>query len=102
MRVVVELIIVAAIIALGWEQPLKERVPWFGDKTTKNVGHARAPALAPRPLPTATVGSWMWDPNHKSPLDPARKGPTHRKELFVDTFELLIDHLARKPIDRYM
>jgi hypothetical protein len=89
MRLLVDLIIAAAIIALAWEKPLNERVnqlPW-GDKTAPS---AKVPVqmsrpqsqpqsiVAPTPVvqPTSTVaGSWMWDPSHKSPLDPPRKSP---------------------------
>jgi hypothetical protein len=85
-RLLVDLIIAAAILALAWEKPLKERVnhlPWMADKTAPA---AKVPVptthpqsiVAPTPAvhPTSTVaGSWMWDPNRKSPLDPPHKSP---------------------------
>jgi hypothetical protein len=68
MRLVLELIVAAAIIVLGWQQPFKERVPWFAETSAKSASHPQPSTHDPRP--TATVsGSWMWDPNHKSTLD---------------------------------
>jgi hypothetical protein len=78
MRLAVELLIAAALVALGWEKPLSERageLPWFTHETSKAESHSQSSTLHPRP--TATVsGSWMWDPNRKTTLD--RPSPTPR------------------------
>ena len=51
MRIVLELVIAAAIIALAWEKSLHERasdLPWIGDKITPA---ARTPETsAPKPF----------------------------------------------------
>ena len=85
MRLLLEIMAVAALIALSWEKSFKERaseIPWFRDKvTTNSKPSTRSPQsqhpqtrLQPyvTPAPT-TSGSWMWDPNRKTPLDPTRK-----------------------------
>jgi hypothetical protein len=73
MRLILDLIIAAAIIALGWEKPLKERIselPWLGDKTAPTESHPRPSSLNPHPVPTASPsGAWMWDPKRQSILD---------------------------------
>lgn len=78
MRLLLEIILAAALIALAWDKSFKERVseaPWIGDKIAPVV---KTPAQSPQsqhhrsivtPAPT-TASSWMWDPNRKSPLDP--------------------------------
>jgi hypothetical protein len=75
MRLLLEIIIAAALIALAWEKSWKERVseaPWLGDKLTTTQNHPRSSTLNPRP--TATVsGAWMWDPKRKATLDPPSK-----------------------------
>ena len=85
MRLLLEIILAAALIALAWEKSLKERasdLPWIGDKIAPVVNapaqaqQSQHPRVQPRPIvtpaPTAS-GNWMWDPNHKSPLDPPSK-----------------------------
>jgi hypothetical protein len=83
MRLLLEIIVVAALLALSWEKSFKQRVsevPWLGDKIAPI---AKAPAQSQQhpkvqphsivtPAPT-TSGAWMWDPSHKSPLDPPKK-----------------------------
>src|SRR2546423_10926322 len=70
MRSLIEIILVAAIIALAWEKSLKQRVsqlPWF------NQDHPRSSTLNPRPAPTASPsGAWLWDPNRRGILDTPR------------------------------
>jgi len=82
MRLLLEIIVIAALIALAWEKSFKERaseLPWFRDKETTKTS-ARSPQtqhpqtrLQPfvTPAPT-TSASWIWDPNRRSPLDPAK------------------------------
>jgi len=103
MRTIIEIILAAALIALGWEQPLKDRVPWLSDKSSTTASHLQPSTLSPRPtatvsgsgmwdpnrqsildtpkpravptipVPTSSAGSWLFDPNHRSPLDPPDK-----------------------------
>ena len=81
MRVLIEILVAAALIALVWEKSLKERaseLPWVGDKIAPALKTAAQPQpkpqprLQPRPIvtpaPTAS-GAWMWDPSHHNPLD---------------------------------
>jgi hypothetical protein len=82
MRLLFEIIFAAAVIALAWEKPLSERageIPWIGSKIAPGT-KASSPSQPSRsqsrsiatPATTAS-GSWMWDPNHKTPLDPPKK-----------------------------
>src|SRR5947208_671738 len=70
MRSLIEIILVAALIALAWEKSLKERVnqlPWL------TQDHPRSSTLNPRPAPTASPnGAWMWDSNRQGILDTPR------------------------------
>jgi len=82
MRLLLEIILAVAIIAIAWEKPLSDRaseLPWMGDKVTpvaKTPQRPRSSTPSPRsvvtPAPTVS-GAWMWDPNRKSPLDPPSK-----------------------------
>jgi hypothetical protein len=85
MRLIIEIILVAALIAFAWDKSLKERaaeIPWLRDKvSTNSKTSARSPEtqhpqtrLQPfvTPAPT-TSGSWMWDRTRKSPMDPPKK-----------------------------
>ena len=78
MRLLLEIIIVAAIIALAWEKSLKERaseIPVLGDKIgptlKKSAKRPHRPGATPAP---SVSGAWMWDPNRKTALD--RPNPT--------------------------
>jgi hypothetical protein len=77
MRLLLEIIVVAALLALSWEKSFKQRiseVPWLGNKiapSAKTPAQSQHRSVAP-PAPT-TSGAWMWDPSHKTPLDPAKK-----------------------------
>jgi hypothetical protein len=63
MRLLLELTIAAAIVALAWEKSLKDRaseLPWFGDKpapVAKMPDRPSSSALQPRPIisPAATA-----------------------------------------------
>jgi len=79
MRLVLEILVAAALIALAWEKSLSERaneLPWLGDKvapTTKTPDRSRHVVT---PAPTAS-GAWMWDAKRRSVLDaPSPKKPT--------------------------
>lgn len=82
MRLLAELILIAALIGVAWEKPYHE---WVGEAVpllakqsapAEKAGVRRAlPARGvalPTPAPTISSGSWMWDKTHKSPLDPPK------------------------------
>jgi len=77
MRTLLEIIVVALLIALAWEKSFKDRlteVPWIGDKISASGKPTRSAKRA-HPLPSASPsGAWMWDPNRKTALD--RPSPT--------------------------
>jgi hypothetical protein len=79
-RILIEIVAAAALIALGWEKSFSERaseLPWISDKiapVVKAPDHPRSSTLHPRPV--STPAAWMWDPNRKSPLDPPHKSPS--------------------------
>jgi hypothetical protein len=64
----------ATRVALGWECPLKERLPWFanGAENRLTILDRLSSILAP---PTVS-GAWMSDPDHKTPLDAPHKRAT--------------------------
>jgi hypothetical protein len=70
MRLLVEIILAAALIALVWEKSLRERAT----EIPVNSQHPRSKIRTiVTPVPTVS-GPWMWDPNRKSALD--RPSPT--------------------------
>jgi hypothetical protein len=90
MRTLIEIILAAALIAFGWEQSLKQRIPWLAD----NQIHSPTTTLNPRPTPTVS-GSWMWDPNRRTVLDtpPPHAAPSASANSF------LLDPNHRSPLD---
>jgi hypothetical protein len=58
MRLFLEIIVAAALIALAWKESLHERarqIPWLGDKiaaTEKSPNHPQSSTLNPRPVTT--------------------------------------------------
>src|SRR5438874_13767086 len=62
MRFLLEIIIIGALIYIGWEKPFTQ---WI---------HGPPPVVAPRPRPIVQAaatpsGAWMRDPNRQSSLD---------------------------------
>src|SRR5205809_5092141 len=104
MRVLCEIFIVGALLYFGWEEPYKQWIDQVRGQPTVTTATATpgkramatpvaAPsaawvparpqpatsnAPAPRPSPQTKSGDWMWDPSHRSPLDPPRKHPSPR------------------------
>ena len=89
MRLLVEILVVGALIYLGWEKPFKD---WTDDARSRLTGK-RAEVAPPRPAPTppprvvpgiqglstpTARGAWMWDPNHRGTLDRPSPSPTIR------------------------
>lgn len=102
MRLIVEILIAAALIGLAWEKSYQERVaeviPSFARHSADPAAAARparrspstpaeeqhqlampsAPSeLAASPAPTHS-GSWMWDPKRPASLDRPNQSPTPR------------------------
>jgi hypothetical protein len=94
MRALCEIFIIGALIYLGWDIPFGQRIDQIRGKPApaavaasaarivSPAGRTAQPhqpfntntALAPAPRPAATPpGSWMWDSNHHSALDPPQK-----------------------------
>jgi hypothetical protein len=73
MRLLCEIFVVGALIYLGWKKPFKE---WIGQKSEPPIVAATP---SPRPIVRATAipsqPGWMYDPNHRSPLDTPRPNP---------------------------
>ncbi|HXP34097.1 MAG TPA: hypothetical protein VN827_00960 [Chthoniobacterales bacterium] len=78
MRLLLEIIIVGALIYIGWATPFRDYLPASisGVAKSPNASAARHQTAAPqprlRPIARSTSipsGSWMWDPNHHSTLD---------------------------------
>jgi type II secretory pathway component PulM len=89
MRLLVEILVVGALIYLGWEQPFKERVEQVRARVTgKHTQVAPQEVATPTPKPAPRIvpgiireptpqhGAWRLDPSHRSPLDPPQKSPT--------------------------
>lgn len=76
MRLLLELVVAAGIIVLGWDKPIKDWLPSSKSDSPKTADHPRSSIHNPRPSPVS--GSWMWDPNHKTALD--RPSPTPRSK----------------------
>ena len=68
MRLLGEIIIIGALIYVGWEKPFTEWI--HGPPPVVTAVPAPPP---PRPIVRAVAtpsGAWMWDSSRKSPLDP--------------------------------
>jgi hypothetical protein len=83
MRFILELIVIAAIVALAWEKPMKERLPW----TKTPPQEVRA---TPKPTPP---GAWMWDPDRRTALDTQAPNPT------FSPYSWRLDPNYRSPLD---
>jgi hypothetical protein len=103
MRLLCEILVIGALIYLGWEKPFKEwivqkpdapvvttpgsqrpivratAVPtqpgWMHDPNRRTSLDTPVPESASSTSPQSKPGSWMYDPNHRSPLDP----PIHKQ-----------------------
>jgi hypothetical protein len=91
MRTLIELLIVAALIGLTWQQSLQERVASLtGAKlnATATPGGTPAPIVRyvsrPAPAATASSGEWMWDPAHRSALDRPAYDTHFAQQHYVD------------------
>jgi hypothetical protein len=88
MRFLFEILIIGALIYFGWETPFRDRIPGklaLTPKQTATPAVTGEPIATPypqlRPIVRSTPshsGAWMWDPSHRSPLDPPKGTPTPR------------------------
>jgi hypothetical protein len=80
MRLLLEILIIGALIYLGWEKPFRDRLPASISGVAKSKPNAtaasqsqltaRASSASTAAKSTATSsGAWMWDPSHHSALD---------------------------------
>jgi hypothetical protein len=72
MRLLIEIFIVAALISLAWEKPLRDRLPGFLTGTKPETTKA-APRLQTNASSTPS-GAWMRDPNRRTVLDTPTPG----------------------------
>lgn len=79
MRLIAEIVIVVALIVIGWETSFREHVGEFVPAFAKEAraSNARESRSA---VPSATIssGAWMWDPHRAGNLD-RRSGPDRRE-----------------------
>jgi hypothetical protein len=81
-RFLAELFLIALLLWLGWDKSFHTWTDqWRGIQppptpatavtaaTGTRPAAARPPFITYRPPPTTPSGQWMWDPNHRSPLD---------------------------------
>ena len=75
MRLVLELAVIAALIAFGWNKPFSERVGFAATPagaTRESTAAAERGDTVSRPAASAAparTDSWMWDQNRKGSLD---------------------------------
>jgi hypothetical protein len=72
MRLLTEIIIAAALIALAWDKPFKQWLRPASAVQTKIDAPSQPQARigTSQAAPAATrSGDWMWDPAHRSTLD---------------------------------
>ena len=85
MRSVIEIAILGAVVALGWEKSISERVgeaiPAFASTQPKVAAKRATPVAAAQ-----TSGAWMWDPNRRSVLDRPAYDPKERQPWTVDQY----------------
>jgi hypothetical protein len=88
MRLLIELLIVAALVTLTWQHSLQERMA---------ILTGVKPELSATPAPTATPvvryvtqptatpsGDWMWDPARRSALDRPAYDPKEKSQRYLD------------------
>jgi hypothetical protein len=107
-RLLIEVLIIGALIYLGWEQPFKGRLEQvqtavraaaskikptaIPQKTPVPVAPRTTPTAIPQPraiigAPTATPpGAWMWDEKHHSPLDRPAYDQTQSVQRYHDQY----------------
>jgi hypothetical protein len=101
MRLLIEIILAAALIGLAWEKSLHERarqIPWLGDKLAASENPTKV-VKNPQP-PASTPAAWMSDPNHHSVLDtPKPRSITTLPSPSSTAGSWLFDPNHRSPLD---
>lgn len=74
MRLLGEIIVIGALIYIGWEIPFRDRLPatFSGVANSKPNAAVTSQPINARAAPHSTStpsGAWMWDPNRKTALD---------------------------------
>lgn len=90
MRLALELVLVAAILYLGWDKPLSEWV--------LPVAHSPPPPSRSSVSAKATLspsGAWMWDPSRHSVLDK----PGEQPKTVHQSASGILDPNHRSPLD---
>ena len=87
MRTLIEILIVAGLVALTWEQSLHQRISTLtGGKL--NTAATPAPVVRyvtrPAPAPTASSGEWMWDPSRRTTLDRPAYDTHYAQQHYID------------------
>jgi hypothetical protein len=81
MRLLGEIIVIGALIYIGWAAPFRDYLPATISGVAKSTTTQTAPPSQARPIARASSastaatstsipsGAWMWDPNRHSALD---------------------------------
>ena len=89
MRALLNLVLLAGLVGvtvLAWDKPLRERaseIPVLGQYISQHSADGASPrwqapiAIRPQQVSSGSNGVWMWDPNHKTPLDRPAYNQTH-------------------------
>jgi hypothetical protein len=75
-RLVLEIILVSAVIYLGWDKAFRD---WLPNSEPSSSVVAKPAGAGPRPF-NPPQPAWMNDPNHRSVLDTPRPGLAHSAE----------------------
>jgi hypothetical protein len=91
MRLLIEILVVGALIYLGWERPFKQwadqaraavrseqAAPGSQEGVSATATSTPIPLLRPIIRATPPSGAWMWDPKHRGTLDRPAPSPTIR------------------------
>jgi len=78
MRLLAEIVVIGALIYVGWEKPFRDQLPASVTGVAKSKSNATAAPHQPFVRSTSTPsGTWMWDPNRHTALDsPTPKQPS--------------------------
>jgi hypothetical protein len=103
MRLLLEIILAAALIGLAWGKSFKDRlseVPWIKDKITASEKSTKpAQNTHPPPVLSPTV-AWIWDPNRRSVLDtPKPRSVTTLPSPSSTAGSWMFDPNHRSPLD---
>jgi len=90
MRLLCEIVVIGALVYLGWHTPFREWLPGATKAQPAVVATNPVPA-APQPqlrpvvrAATTPSGSWMWDPAHRSALDRPAYNPNQASQSYQD------------------